>query len=438
MSTPDDSSANGLSAAARNPRTDAVTLREIAYHYPHLRPLVAAHPNAYPGLCEWLATLGDPAVDAALAQRATQQEGPAASPQDARTGSSATPPTISADNDTDATRIVQRVSLMPHKRPATEEEGAIPSWSAASAAGKGHHADGPAAGLPLVPSSAPTLPTTPAPVPSFPEPTHVLPSLPEPTHVPSPVSASSSIPQVFPPVSGRSATSSGWDSLVSRDASTQGKNVDHEPQKTSKLFVVVLLLLVIAVALVTLVVLVFTGVIGGSPQPADTQAPSASQQQSAPAPLPQTDSEQSTPEEEKPIEYYAPVGALETTSFVTPSGNIHCSEQAGEGDKKTLLCRITSNNWAAAGMSACPNGQSHIALDQERAELSCPQGATSAGANPPVLDYGRYATVGDYACYSTRDGLTCWNMRSGISFAMARGGWMTSTGGQITPDRFSW
>lgn len=59
----------GMAGAASNPATDAETLREIAYHFPELRPAVAANPSAYPGLLQWLGELGDPAVSAALAAR---------------------------------------------------------------------------------------------------------------------------------------------------------------------------------------------------------------------------------------------------------------------------------------------------------------------------------------------------------------------------------
>lgn len=57
-------------SSAINPNTDAGTLYRLASTNPELRPLIASHPNAYDGLLEWLGTLGDPAVDAALKLRA--------------------------------------------------------------------------------------------------------------------------------------------------------------------------------------------------------------------------------------------------------------------------------------------------------------------------------------------------------------------------------
>ena len=58
-----------LVAAVSNPNAELATLHELANNYPGLRPYIAANPRTYPALLEWLGTLGDPAVDAALARR---------------------------------------------------------------------------------------------------------------------------------------------------------------------------------------------------------------------------------------------------------------------------------------------------------------------------------------------------------------------------------
>lgn len=59
----------GMAGTAADPGADPETLRQIAFHYPDLRPAVAANPAAYQGLLDWLAALGDPRVDEALAAR---------------------------------------------------------------------------------------------------------------------------------------------------------------------------------------------------------------------------------------------------------------------------------------------------------------------------------------------------------------------------------
>ncbi len=59
---------------ASDPSAEPQVLYELAASNPELRPLIASNPNAYPALLEWLAQLGDPAVDAALALRAQVSE----------------------------------------------------------------------------------------------------------------------------------------------------------------------------------------------------------------------------------------------------------------------------------------------------------------------------------------------------------------------------
>ncbi len=54
---------------AADPSTSAHALHQIATTIPELRPTVAANPSAYPELLEWMGQLGEPDVDAALAQR---------------------------------------------------------------------------------------------------------------------------------------------------------------------------------------------------------------------------------------------------------------------------------------------------------------------------------------------------------------------------------
>jgi hypothetical protein len=56
-------------AQALDPTTPLADLALIVQESPHLRPHVAANPSTYPALLDWLGTLGDPAVDAALRSR---------------------------------------------------------------------------------------------------------------------------------------------------------------------------------------------------------------------------------------------------------------------------------------------------------------------------------------------------------------------------------
>lgn len=57
------------SQQASDPQTAPQVLADIAALRADLRPAVASNPSAYPGLLEWLASLGEPGVDAALRAR---------------------------------------------------------------------------------------------------------------------------------------------------------------------------------------------------------------------------------------------------------------------------------------------------------------------------------------------------------------------------------
>lgn len=59
-----------LHAIAADPRTDGATLAKLAESGPEFWSAVAAHPNAYPELLEWLQNTGDPATAAVLSKRA--------------------------------------------------------------------------------------------------------------------------------------------------------------------------------------------------------------------------------------------------------------------------------------------------------------------------------------------------------------------------------
>lgn len=58
---------------AQDPGTPLHTLQQLAQEYPGLRPAIALNPSTYPALLDWLGSLGDPAVNQALAQRAAGQ-----------------------------------------------------------------------------------------------------------------------------------------------------------------------------------------------------------------------------------------------------------------------------------------------------------------------------------------------------------------------------
>jgi len=60
---------NFTAAQASDPQTPGQVLADIAALRPDLRVAVASNPSTYPGLLEWLGSMGEPAVDAAIAAR---------------------------------------------------------------------------------------------------------------------------------------------------------------------------------------------------------------------------------------------------------------------------------------------------------------------------------------------------------------------------------
>ena len=59
----------GFTAEQALTTTDQMQIAQIAQCAPELRACIARNPNTYPALIEWLAQLGDPAINAALASR---------------------------------------------------------------------------------------------------------------------------------------------------------------------------------------------------------------------------------------------------------------------------------------------------------------------------------------------------------------------------------
>ncbi len=332
----------GMAGAASNPSTDAETLREIAYHFPELRPAVAANPATYPGLLTWLGELGDPAVNQALAARGTVPSPlPGSTPPAYMPGSTETTATWAGNAGT----------------PAPGDAGA--PWGA--------------------------------------------------------------------PPSGTQFIADGLDhSVQPREDATRGTSTG--------LRALLVVLLVIAVVLLTLVVLIFNGVFDSGSEDASGGAaapsPTASEGTGTDASPSPSASKTSTPSSSpSAVAYPAPAGAVQTTAFTSPSGNIACTL-----DADLVTCTIFASDHAAKGYGTCGDTTT-LTADASSSGLGC--GTKVADGSGP-LPYGSAATSGTVACVSTEDGVTCWNTTSGRSFAMARGGWMTGKTGEIAPQDFSW
>lgn len=366
-------------AAAQDPSTDAEALRQLAYRYPELRPVVAAHPHAYRGLLDWLHQFNDPQVNAALEARddydgyidsngylvmhgdvsgavagssiRTSESGmyvlgqggvnsysqvERTTPYSAVVGTNAPVPQVGAREQVVAQ--VQRHSIMGSK--GTQDPEATAVYPSASSG-----------------SSYPSASGTPA--------------------------RTQPMPQAY---RGAGASYQVQPSAPQNAAPA----VESKEKRGFPVMAVILgVLAVTAAVLLAFVIYVFTR------------------------------------------GYEGPAGAITVDSFSSPSGNITCSFTA-DG----VSCGIGESDWAEDGFASCTgNKVGVLTATKDKAGQSC-ESASPSGGN--ALAYGAAATKGDYACHSTQDGISCWNTKTGQSFALARGGWMTGTTGEIGPEKFRW
>ena len=375
-------------AAAQDPSTDAEALRQLAYRYPELRPVVAAHPHAYRGLLDWLHQFNDPQVNAALEAR-DDYDGyidsngylvmhgdvsGAVAGSSIRTSESGmyVLGQGGVNSYSQVVAQVQRHSIMGSK--GTQDPEATAVYPSASSG-----------------SSYPSASGTPA--------------RPQPT------------PQAY--------RGAGASYQVQPTASQQVAPKEEKERRGFPMMGLVLGILgLIAVILLGFVIYVFKR---GYEGPATNSNTTPSMSSSAPAQA--TPSPSATTEE--PVKYPAPADAITVDSFSSPSGNITCSFTA-DG----VSCGIKESDWAEDGYASCSGSQVGVlSATKDKAGQSC-ESAVPGGGN--ALAYGAAATKGDFACYSTQDGISCWNTKTGQSFALARGGWMTGTTGEISPQTFSW
>ena len=375
-------------AAAQDPSTDAEALRQLAYRYPELRPVVAAHPHAYRGLLDWLHQFNDPQVNAALEAR-DDYDGyidsngylvmhgdvsGAVAGSSIRTSESGMY-VLGQGGVNSYSQVVaqmQRHSIMGSK--GTQDPEATAVYPSASSGSSYSSASG-------------------------------TPARPQPT------------PQAY--------RGAGASYQVQPTASQQVAPKEEKERRGFPMMGLVLGILgLIAVILLGFVIYVFKR---GYEGPATNSNTTPSTSSSAPAQA--TPSPSATTEE--PVKYPAPAGAITVDSFSSPSGNITCSFTA-DG----VSCGIKESDWAEDGYASCSGSQVGVlSATKDKAGQSC-ESAVPGGGN--ALAYGATATKGDFACHSTEDGISCWNTKTGQSFALARGGWMTGTTGEISPQKFSW
>ena len=375
-------------AAAQDPSTDAEALRQLAYRYPELRPVVAAHPHAYRGLLDWLHQFNDPQVNAALEAR------------DDYDGYIDSNGYLVMHGDVSGAVAGSSIRTS-ESGMYVLGQGGVNSYSQVVAQVQRHSIMG----------SKGT---------QDPEATAVYPSASSGSSYPS---ASGTPARTQPTPQAYRGAGASYQVQPSTPQNVAPAAESKEKRGFPVMAVILGVLAVTAAVLLAFVIYVFTR---GYEGPAAGSSPSSSSSSSSSAPTP---SASATTEE--PVKYPAPAGAITVDSFSSPSGNITCSFTA-DG----VSCGIGESDWAEDGFASCTgNKVGVLTATKDKAGQSC-ESASPSGGN--ALAYGAAATKGDYACHSTQDGISCWNTKTGQSFALARGGWMTGTTGEIGPEKFTW
>lgn len=386
MSQPQDD----LVAQASDPNAELTTLHELANNYPGLRPYIAENPRTYPALLEWLGSLGDPAVDAALARRnaaATTQalslEQAQAAMQAATNGQGAAGQANGQAPQTGPEAPTQAIAqsdipraVTPERRPIMEGRQAARDAAAPTAA----------YAYQQPPQQA-----------SYQQPTYTQPTYQQ----PQPQAGDQGVFGVGTP--------------------------ESEEQRSSSNRWLWILAAVALVLVVALVVWFFSSDHGGqdaapvadptqgvvSQEAATTQAQAEETSSPTPSPSPTSSQNLSAP---------APGDAIEMAAFTTPSGNISCVLS-----DDSVSCTINEHDFIPTD-SSCNDSNAQaftvsVGTDGE-AEGSCGISFSASGAS---LNYGASAKNDTFACTSTESGIECWSQVSGNGFRMSRSGAETTT-----------
>ena len=361
-----------LVAAASDPNTDLTKLHELANNYPGLRPYIATNPRTYPALLEWLGTLGDPAVDAALARRYGPAQPLTTAPADGSTQILA-PGQIGAHSPQSSP---QRQSLA-----ETQRQQPVPEYA----------------------QQTQTIQQTQYQQPARPEYAQQTQTVQQ-TQYQQPVQ-----PEYAPVVQSAPEGVFGVGELAEEEAG---------PRPTLWLWILGAVAIVAVVAVVVWFVLSNHG--GGDDSATEDPAPTAAQSEA-----PKTDnpskkpspsaSPTPSPTPTQKITAPAPANAVEMSAFTAPSGNITCTL----GDD-SVTCTIKEHNFTPTDASCRNSASSPVTWTVKKdgsATSSCGGSFSSSGAQ---LQYGSAAKNSSFACTSSEDGIECWSQVTGQGFKMSR------------------
>lgn len=427
-----------LVARAQDPNAELETLHQLAQNYPGLRPYIAANPRTYPALLEWLGTLGDPAVDAALASRNSQpQSAPSAqsSPRLAVVSPpGAQPGTPSARSSEAPTQVTLPRSLQPGS--AVSGASAISGTSAISAASSRSAQSAPSAfntagantqvdGFQAAGAPAVSVPTShPAPATASQSPARpVQPALQQTFQQSANVSQAQS--PVIPTPAQQAPAVTGDDGVFGVGT----EDDDSEPPSsflTSNRILLILALLVATVLVFLATWYLSGGSDKGSAADSGTEAPAdsgqaAAQDGSSPASQTASPKASATPSASATpaLKAPAPQEAQELSGFDAPSGNISCTL-----NDNNLTCVINEH----AKVDSCDSSKPltvTIGADGNISK-SCGSPFTTKGVS---LSYGSSAKHSTFACKSTDQGMQCWSQVTGKGFILSRDSVVDTHGG---------
>ena len=368
-----------LVAAASNPNAELATLHELANNYPGLRPYIAANPRTYPALLEWLGTLGDPAVDAALARR----YGPAQPLT-----------TAAADGSTQVLSAGQIGPQSPQgpgqQQPLAETQYQQPVQPQATQATQA---------IQQTQYQQPTQATQP----QYAQPQYAQAAQPQYAQAPQQQAAQPTPEGLF-----------GIGEAAEEDAG---------PRPTLWLWILGAIAIVAVVALVVWFVLSNHG--GGNNADDDGDQTGTSQQADDPTsdspskkPTPSASASPTPSPSASPSQKLvapAPADAVEMSSFTAPSGNITCTLGTD-----SVSCTIKDHSFVPQDASCGNSSSAPVTWTVGKdgvASGSCGSSFAGSGAS---LNYGSAAKNSTFACTSSEDGIECWSQISGQGFKMSR------------------
>ena len=369
-----------LVAAASNPNAELATLHELANNYPGLRPYIAANPRTYPALLEWLGTLGDPAVDAALARR----YGPAQPLT-----------TAAADGSTQVLSAGQIGPQSPQgpgqQQPLAETQYQQPVQPQATQATQA---------IQQTQYQQPTQATQP----QYAQPQYAQAAQPQYAQAPQQQAAQPTPEGLF-------------------GIGEAAEEEDAGPRPTLWLWILGAIAIVAVVALVVWFVLSNHG--GGNNADDDGDQTGTSQQADDPTsdspskkPTPSASASPTPSPSASPSQKLvapAPADAVEMSSFTAPSGNITCTLGTD-----SVSCTIKDHSFVPQDASCGNSSSAPVTWTVGKdgvASGSCGSSFAGSGAS---LNYGSAAKNSTFACTSSEDGIECWSQISGQGFKMSR------------------